>query len=644
MDTIPGLELNAEDIRFVFDEIPFGALLIDAQNRSIVSANRKFLEMNQLAWHDIAGSQVSAVIREIPTTNIVDGSSHNGMIEWEGKQPIPIRYSIHYFGKKGRFLFIRILPLSQKYDSEPLAFYEKLFDQQKNLLEAIHTKNQADLLADIEESARQLLGADYSVMYLKSDRGDALIRTTQEDPIFPANIPELELSRIRQVDVWSPGKRVLSEIHRVCRLNQINSLYVIPVVKNKERIGLMAIAFKDLWVFPALSEMVLKFSEWASQLLALFFQLQQFHTSIQSLNEVAERNQAILGLLDEGFVVLNDDFQIVDFNEAFRKMVDYYAVELFNKGLQLFLNSTAVEKIHQAIKNHKRIVLQDIYQIHNRTGTGIFVLIGISKYECGEQHYSAVLLKNTDEVVSMRRKVADVENKISLGEVVADFAHEVRNPINNLTTGLQLLAKRANIEPTNLDIITRMQEDCVRMNYLMESVLAYSRQKDVNFKDISLNALINRLIFRFKTKLSEKGIDFHFRNEFPDQEVMLKADQRALEQVIINIFNNAMDAIADQKGSISLIITGEDRHPGYVCLKIADTGFGIPTEIKDKIFEPFVSEKPGGTGLGLAIAGKIMDAHRGWIDLETYPGGTIFNIFLPLLSAGEKRELHSIDH
>jgi signal transduction histidine kinase len=101
--------------------------------------------------------------------------------------------------------------------------------------------------------------------------------------------------------------------------------------------------------------------------------------------------------------------------------------------------------------------------------------------------------------------------------------------------------------------------------------------------------------------------------------------------VFINLINNAMDAMSKNGGllAIRLVLCDEIKNRPQIEITISDNGPGIPDEIKDRIFEPFVTNNPKGTGLGLAITKRIITAHQGSIRLTTFPGGTVFHIYLP---------------
>jgi signal transduction histidine kinase len=213
--------------------------------------------------------------------------------------------------------------------------------------------------------------------------------------------------------------------------------------------------------------------------------------------------------------------------------------------------------------------------------------------------------------------------------VTAVFAHEVRNPINNISTGLQLMALNLPDTDPNQEIIARLQQDCDRLAELMKSVLSYSHPSDYEMEPVDLGALITRMIERMRAKLSRSKIKHHIQIE-PDIPLIL-GNPRALEQVFTNLISNAMQAMGDQEGTLAVKIQAVKTpgRRGHVEVSVADSGPGIPKELLDRIFQPFFTTKPNGTGLGLAITRRIITAHKGNLQVNSFPGGTVFSVQIP---------------
>ena len=137
---------------------------------------------------------------------------------------------------------------------------------------------------------------------------------------------------------------------------------------------------------------------------------------------------------------------------------------------------------------------------------------------------------------------------------------------------------------------------------------------------------------RWRPRMARKNIEHHF--QVKDNIPLIRGDHRALDQVFTNLITNAIQAMQEQEsGVIAIKISGPTKGEAsdYVDVQFSDTGPGIPEELRKRVFDPFFTTKDnGGTGLGLAITKRIILAHKGKIEIESFPGGTHFKIKLPV--------------
>ena len=222
-----------------------------------------------------------------------------------------------------------------------------------------------------------------------------------------------------------------------------------------------------------------------------------------------------------------------------------------------------------------------------------------------------------------------LEHRAVLGDYTAAFAHDVRNPINNISTGLQLLAATIAEDDPNQDVINRMQGDCTRLNHLMESFLAFSRPMELKFELFEVEPFLKRIIDRWQPRMARVNVKSMLHVD--EKVTRIIGDPRSLENVFTNLISNALEAMADTGDTLAIkairvqVING---HPA-VEISVSDNGPGIPGDIKARIFEPFVTTRKMGTGLGLAITKQIVNAHKGSIKVDSFPGGTVFTVQLP---------------
>ncbi len=251
-----------------------------------------------------------------------------------------------------------------------------------------------------------------------------------------------------------------------------------------------------------------------------------------------------------------------------------------------------------------------------------------------------VIFRDLSDEEEYRARNQQLEQRALLGEVTASFAHEVRNPINNISTGLQLLEYNLPPDNPNLDNIHRLQHDCERLAELVKSSLSFVRPMEYKLEPIDFSIFLNHTVDKWRPRLVRNKIKPHL--QVYETIPLVEGDIRSLEQVFTNLISNAIEAMDGKEGVIALKARriNEPGIPTQVEISISDTGPGIPPEVREHIFEPFFTTKQSGTGLGLAIVKRIITAHKGAIHVKSIPGGTIFTIVLPAIR--DVKELNGV--
>jgi len=303
-------------------------------------------------------------------------------------------------------------------------------------------------------------------------------------------------------------------------------------------------------------------------------------------------------------------------------MMKYSSYEVNNKKIFDFIDDETFRHVIEAGEKARNINKLRI-KIHDRTGTEYYVDLFVEDRNKGTE--KIVRLSDRTEQRILEKSISNIQKQALLGESIADFAHDVRNPLNNISTGLQMLRKIYPDEDSLIEAVDRMQSDCIRMSDLIESVLSYSRQKMDTFKKIDLESLLNSVYARFEKKFVKYQITSSLNNICNKADIF--GDYRSLERVFINILNNSIESMEESGGEIAILIKSNPDIENEIEISIADTGPGIPREILEKIYAPYVSGKKTGTGLGLAITKKILDAHQARIAIDSYTSGTIFRLF-----------------
>lgn len=210
-----------------------------------------------------------------------------------------------------------------------------------------------------------------------------------------------------------------------------------------------------------------------------------------------------------------------------------------------------------------------------------------------------------------------------LAEVTAGVAHELNTPLGNIL-GFAELLKKSLVNKQHLEDLDRIITSTLNAREIVKKLMFFSCEMPSNFKLINVNDVIKSSIQLLKLQLKEKNITLieNLDNKIPTT----KGDEVQLIQVFLNLILNAI--AASDEGSELEISTNYSKN--YIRIEFKDFGKGIPTNLKDKIFQPFYTTKTSGTGLGLAVAHGIVQGHNGKIDFDSVEGqGTTFNVMIP---------------
>ncbi|MDP2167447.1 MAG: ATP-binding protein [Thermodesulfovibrionales bacterium] len=247
--------------------------------------------------------------------------------------------------------------------------------------------------------------------------------------------------------------------------------------------------------------------------------------------------------------------------------------------------------------------------------------------------YSAFRRMMSELELRQKSFILQSEKLISLGTMVSGVAHQLNNPLSNISTSCQILSEE--IEEGDIgfkkELLGQIEEQVERAKGIIHSLLEFSKKKEFERVPLPLTDLIEDTLRLLRGEILTQ---VEVRVNIPD-DLWLMADKQRIEQAILNIIKNGIDAIPGE-GTI-LISAGETTPDKTVEIKIQDTGTGIEAEEMEKIFTPFFTTKAEGkgSGLGLFVAREIIEDHEGTIEVDSTPGqGTTFTIKLPLKETG----------
>jgi len=369
----------------------------------------------------------------------------------------------------------------------------------------------------------------------------------------------------------------------------------------------------------------------SAQLLERAFSLPRKHPLIKNLGQL---DAEIILLRKTGEDLISASREI---DKVARGNVDNLIrtsqVELIVFLLLFFIGGiVALSLINRNVVNRLKLLIN----IVERTGTGHFPRIEIPMGKWDNDEVGMLIREFNDMEGKLAYREEELNRKNSellqskklaaIGTLAAGVAHELNNPLNNIYLSVQVLKRELGTHSSLSvqEIVEDITAQTTRVKHIVGDLLEFARGRAPEFRTIELKGIVAKVYKAVGNSMNVQGVRFSLESD--REEVVVPADPDQLEQVFINIFHNAVEAMSGT-GELKAQI---ESHGEFVLIRISDTGKGIPPAALEKIFEPFFTTKDKGTGLGLAIVFNIIMKHNGDIRAESEVGkGTKFSITLP---------------
>lgn len=351
----------------------------------------------------------------------------------------------------------------------------------------------------------------------------------------------------------------------------------------------------------------------------------EVNQTIKDINKEKETQylylQKILELIDTGIVAYSvETGKVLWINDSFKKLLH----------VPTLISIDFVKKRSQKI-------FKDVFETSHANGSTISIetdkektkmLISISHFKIGEEEMKLIVLQNIDDTLNQNQSEAWTK-------LLSVMTHEIMNsiaPIASLAETLQakikLSAEDSELYPVEIDDLNLSIESIKkRSEGLMKFAKTYrglNKINSISVKKVYVKELFEGISNLLLSSLKSKNIELQF--ELDDPRLQIEMDSSLIEQVLINLILNAIEACKDSEHP-QISISAKQTNKGAGIIKVSDNGKGIPDEIVDKIFIPFFSSKKNGSGIGLSLCQQIMFLHKGKIQVNSIENsGTVIQL------------------
>ncbi len=364
----------------------------------------------------------------------------------------------------------------------------------------------------------------------------------------------------------------------------------------------------------------------------------------QQIQSMKEYNERIVNNVDSGLMVINAEGQITTFNRKIEEMMALSSSEVLGKTPKV-LPSPLDRIVLRTWRSQKPVSIPGLTLKIGRNNT-LVVTLNTSLIDENERKAGIVaVLTDVTEVRRLEEKIRQSDKMASIGSMVAQLAHQIKNPISSIRTFTELLPDKFDDEEFRETFFSIVSGEIKRIDGLITRMLNLGRVDADQYETVSIQKVIKDALLAFDLQLKERNIKIELTHDGPVP--LIWADPESLKEVFSNILINSIQAMPTG-GRIDISSRRKkDRNTGKALLEVSitDEGGGIPRSNLRRIFDPFFTTKQQGSGLGLYVCYQIVKTHQGEINVRNSGSGANFTILLPIPEnetsfVEEKRTVH----
>jgi two-component system sensor kinase FixL len=360
---------------------------------------------------------------------------------------------------------------------------------------------------------------------------------------------------------------------------------------------------------------------------------------------------SILSTVPDGMIVIDTRGIIQSFSAAAERLFGYPAAQVIGQNVKILMPSPHRENHDGYIGRYlatgeRRIIgIGRVVVGERRDGSTFPMELAVGEMKSGNRRFFTGFVRDLSERQQTERRLQELQSELvqvsrltAMGEMASTLAHELNQPLtaiaNYLKGSRRLLEGYPDERAARLrEALEKAAEQAMRAGHIIRRLRDFVARGDSEQQLESISKLIEEASALALVGAKEAGVRVRYRLDRQSDFVL--ADKVQIQQVILNLIRNAVDAMMESSRRELTIAVASTGH-GMVEISVADTGPGIAKEIASQLFQPFVTTKPHGMGVGLSICRTIIEAHGGQIGARANPGGgAIFNFTLRSVSKEE---------
>jgi len=345
-------------------------------------------------------------------------------------------------------------------------------------------------------------------------------------------------------------------------------------------------------------------------------------------------NENIVESINVGVLAVDLQDRIESWNSQMEVMYAKPRWQVVGRTIDEVLPAAFVEEFYRVRQNPG---IHNLYKFRLATPTGESRIVNVAIAPLVTRKFNVVgrlvIMDDITERIELEVQLTQADKLSSIGLLAAGVAHEVNTPLAVISSYTQMLAKQLQADPAKAGLLEKITKQTFRASEIVNNLLNFSRTTGTEFAEVSLNKVISDTValLEHQFKVAHVQVQTDLYENLPS----IQGNAGRLQQVFLNLFLNAKDAMAGKGGTLNVATQNGE----FVSVRVSDTGSGIAQEHIQRIYDPFFTTKTTpaegqnrGTGLGLSVSYGIIQEHAGHIRVESRPGeGTTFTLDFPLV-------------